>query len=280
MPSDLTVGLITKKLFLAGALWLACLSCWGQITNGLVSHWPLDGPVAGVWPDTFGSNSLTASGGVSVVAGVVGNAAQFDGIDGILQVASNASLQTGATDWSIFLFVRDDNPGGMGVWIPVLSKADDGGWIQSEYDFSLNQTNPQQIPPEFLFASVYYYNATYDYVNQYAAVDSIATVDASPIWRAVLITHNYANQTFTIRVDSNAPITVSTGVDSDAPQVSDAPFRIGSSHVEGFGDFFGKISVDDVWFWKRAVSDAEYQDLKSGVASQSLRVKRGKEHRR
>lgn len=89
------------------------------LLDGLVSHWKLDGPVSGVWPDSHGTNDLQVVGTVSQGIGKFNGSAVFNGdAANYLRCADNESLRVGQGSWTI------------GMWAKITNKTTDSWWGQ------------------------------------------------------------------------------------------------------------------------------------------------------
>lgn len=97
-----------KKLLLAFALLMSCLPLQAQITNGLVSHWKMDGSVSGVWPDSMGSNPLFQSGQVNVVPAMFGGGASIDSLLALAYLsAPGAPFSIGQHDMTVAVWFKN-----------------------------------------------------------------------------------------------------------------------------------------------------------------------------
>ena len=85
----------------------------GTLTTSLVSYYNIDEASGSSLADSVGSNTLTATG-TTVVAGIKGNARNFNGSTDFLSKTSPIGLPAGATSKSISAWIKPTNtdPGG------------------------------------------------------------------------------------------------------------------------------------------------------------------------
>jgi len=73
--------------------------------EGMISRWSLDEPGGDMVYDSVGGNHGTMANGPQRTTGILGGAVQFDGADDCVEVADHTSLDLGAGDFAIALWV-------------------------------------------------------------------------------------------------------------------------------------------------------------------------------
>ncbi len=105
---------------------LAALSLCQAPPPNMVAWWALDETSGSVAGETVASNDGTWQGGPTAVAGQVGGALQFDGVNDRVAVADNAALDFGSSpsgDFSVDLWVRTTDTGGVKILVEKRSGA-------------------------------------------------------------------------------------------------------------------------------------------------------------
>ncbi|MGB2987314.1 MAG: tandem-95 repeat protein, partial [Phycisphaerae bacterium] len=96
----------------------------GDLTNGLIGHWALDGDTSDS-SDSGNDGTLAGADGDEWVGGEVGSgAASFDGVDDIIQTEDNDSLQL-SDDYTISIWINPDST--QNDWAGILSKTNVDG---------------------------------------------------------------------------------------------------------------------------------------------------------
>lgn len=110
----------------------------GISTSNLKAYWKLDEATGATRVDSFGSNNLTDSGGVTQVAGIVGNAAHFSTPQYL--VNTNTNLPNGDQDYTVNVWVYLDSKSGNSAILKKGNTADfDLFYIQSIDRFEFTQ---------------------------------------------------------------------------------------------------------------------------------------------
>jgi hypothetical protein len=208
----------------------------GDVLTGLVAAWNFESD----FTDQVGSNDLTNTGSVAIAAGVVGNAAEFDGASS-LSSATTADLEMGAVDFTISMIVVLGAGGSsaelLGKWTNIADPeyritldSDDTVYFQVQ--------NPGTVSNSFVVLSV-----------------------GSPY--LVIAKHRASDGTISLRVlalggvdDYRAEI---PGISINA--ASTGTFRIGKGSVPYIPN--GTL-IDAVHIWKRYLSPADEELLING----------------
>ena len=213
-----------------------------SLIDGLISAWTFDNGDA---LDFFGSNHGAIKGGVvPTVNGKFGPAMDFNGVDGYIEVPSSASLeQTQAFTISAWVNIREAKDHSAIVW-----KGEKIGWGPN-YLFRIGTTSNTDLV----------WGVCWDKTEGgFATVDVITPNE----WHFVGLTVNGRQAVVYVAGGSN--VTIFTREPALAPYLTfpDQPLEIGRGvgindepdnvqYLEGF--------IDEVYFWKRALSVAELQ---------------------
>lgn len=208
-----------------------------SLTTSLISYWKL-GEASGARADSMGTNNLTehGTGGVGQTSGQLGNAALFASSSSqYLDIADNASLSTGSTNFTVSLWVK--TAGNCSATSVFVSKY---GGVTGEYAI-------------YCFSGAFYFS-TYSAGTHSA----IATALGQPVigtWYHLVATHNATTHTNTIRINDTYENSVSGATEHVD---STGAFNIGRFTS---GSFYWGGAVDAVGFWKRLLTSAEITQL-------------------
>lgn len=139
-----------RRVLLAAALWFVlAVPVSGQITNGLISHWKLDGAP---WIDSINGLSLDQYGDVGVTVGEFGNAALIDSLSAPNRLSRDGSAYSlGNHDITIAVWYNAQNLSLTSQALVVNGNADltviDWGFIRAQ-DGSISFIR-QQLPVVF-----------------------------------------------------------------------------------------------------------------------------------
>lgn len=214
-------------------------------TTGLVGWWKLD-EASGMFKDSSGfGNDGTQSGGVSYAsAGVIGNAAKFDGVDDYVQSSSGIISIEG--DYSVSLWFSPNTLPQIGV---LLALAKSPGTL-NDYDSSFN-LSVSDLHMNTAASTLNY--REYDDSATYRRQDGIGTLSAGEWHHAVAVS---TETSFTIYLNGSS--VYSTSVTKPPGPFNIALMRIGQSSVNSHR-FSGRI--DDVRIYNRALRPDEIADL-------------------
>ncbi len=212
------------------------------LTASAVSFWNLE-ETSGTRSDSFSSNNLNSSNGVTQSVGKVLNAAHFTSSSSqSLTIADNDSLGTGDIDFSISAWVYLDSIGGAGVFNTVAAKDDMS--VTREWVLFTGNGNPR-----LRFAT----SSTGSSSTGNTQVSATTTVTTGT-WYFVVAWQDSINKTLNIQVDNNPVVSNSY---TTGPSHRSSPFVIGADNVFNFWD--GRI--DAVGFWKKALTASDRASL-------------------
>jgi acetyltransferase-like isoleucine patch superfamily enzyme len=209
--------------------------------SGLVSWWPGDADAA----DILGGNDGTLVNGTTVVAGKVGNAFSFDGIDDFVQVPDSDLWTFGSNDFSINLWAN-------------FSTVDTGSRDQLRNVF----VGHDGAQPPFFTVNKWIFH----YAENGLFFHIFDTMEGIPIFLGPFAFtpvvgqfHHFAvtrsgGSTYTFYADGAA---IGSTIDSRPIPNAAAPLTIGQS--EGAGFFHGLI--DEVQIYNRALSVNEIRNI-------------------
>lgn len=203
--------------------------------TNLQSYWSL----SGLTDERPAANTLTNNGGVTFVAGKVGNAASFDSsLSENLSHASNASLQSGDIDLTVTAWA---NLGTLGANRNVVGK-----WGTLNFEWILYY---DPISTAFQIA------VSGDGTTVTTLTATTFGTPSTGTWYFLAFRHNATTNEIKITVNT----TTDTASYSAGLFVGTAAFILGADD-RGLGFFNGL--VDEVGFWKnRVLTDAELAQL-------------------
>ena len=100
------------------------------VTDGLVSYWPLDKSTikSDTVEDVWGENDGTLKGGAKIVQGKVGDALEFNGSDGVVEIPGTKSLElNGKKQLTAAAWVNVQGHSGS-CCDPIVAQRDASGW--------------------------------------------------------------------------------------------------------------------------------------------------------
>ncbi|KAA3644794.1 MAG: hypothetical protein DWQ07_15420 [Chloroflexi bacterium] len=207
-----------------------------EIHDELQAYWSMD-EVEGTRYDSWGSHDL-AGGGALQAQGVVGPAADFDGVNDVMSHADSTYLSTGDIDFSI------------GAWVYV-DDATHTGDIISKYSISANQDyrlGYSSTSKRFFFSVI----------SDSGSIPSLSANDLGDVqedtWYYVMAYHDADNDQIGIKVyDGTGWSSDTQDTNEVVPRDGDASFRIGGLNGYTYLDGF----IDEVGIWKRLLTDHE-----------------------
>lgn len=201
-----------------------------DMTASLISYWEME-EASGTRADSHGSNDLTDNNTVTQNTGKKGNAAEFTGANNeYLSLADNDSISYSGDFSCAFWFYWSSgaNPRLIGKF---------GGFADAEWEARIQFTSTNIL--RF---------ATYNSGGTTFNLDGAAVGGST--WTLGILTYTAATRTMTVSVNAGTRATRTiTGDIGNEP----GAFAIGSAH--GDSDLTGRM--DEVGFWKRALSEAE-----------------------
>jgi hypothetical protein len=211
------------------------------LTDDLISFWELN-EASGARVDAHGDNDLTDNNTVTAVAGVVGDAAEFELSNGeYLSHASNASLQMGNIDFTIT------------GWFQIESNATTQKAVSKDDGFVEEYAIDCTIGGNFRFLAGYGTSATHN--ADLGGAASLAT------WYFIVGWHDAAADTVNICADNGTPVSASTGGDAIVTGTTD--FTLGRRSEAGLPFYFDGL-MDQVGIWKRKLTSDEITYLYNG----------------
>ncbi len=221
---------------------LACV----QPPANLAAWWPLDGN----GNDIIGSNNGTFNDSPTVVAGAVGNALSFDGVNDYVVVPSSAAINAGTGDFSVAAWIKTTTTG-LQVFIDKRSSVPVG------YEFLVynGRLSVQLADPTDY--SIYHSPAAAPLINDGQWHYVAMSVDRDNAQGLKLYTDGQVSATFDPRGRSGS-------------LSSDANLLIGG-HALGSGSHFAG-SVDEVDFYSRALAASEVAAIYQAGSAGKCRV--------
>jgi len=211
------------------------------IKDKLVSFWKLDSLVDGVFEDIHGTHHLTMANGVTTAAGIKDNAASFDGTaDQKLTVANSSQFNGYASDWTLMF------------------------WVKPVSGYLLNNIISKMNVPEIIVE----YRVFFSGVNEITVevgnddgdtLSAVATSTGTWANNWNMVTVIYSKESKLVSIQINEGTSAGTKGSQSAPypgigKFASSPFVIGDNGWSG-ATITGL--VDEVAFWRRAVTQAE-----------------------
>ncbi len=217
-----------------------------KLTNGLVGLWSFDGPdISGTtaYDRSGNGNNGTLTNGPTVAIGKVGQALQFDGTNDIVAISDSASLEPGASDWTISLwsYVND-----ISRYNQVMGKWTATGEDQRTYAFVYDTGSNGKM---YLVTSNNGTSAKVTYSDGGAIVQQT--------WQHVVVVKSGTEVTF--YVNGVAVGDDGTAVDSTMYSSTSGTYLGNYEVTSNAYNFGGKL--DDVRIYNRALSTSEIQML-------------------
>jgi len=234
-----------------------CLKCTPP-PAGLTAWWTLD-ETNGTVHDFTGQLPMDGSrfGGATTVAGEVGNATQFNGVNQYIEIPNDPQLNVGPG--------AADGSGDFSIdaWLKIDAAANASGVrvIAEKRTFS--------APSHYKGYSFYLYNR---YLGFQLADDGTApgyanfgapalVVPADGQWHFVAVSVSRTSGVGVRFTLDNQPMIIVNSVAGTGSLSNSIPFRIGMRTIDKGGVFNG--SIDEVEFFHRAVNSSEWQSIYS-----------------
>ena len=250
-----------KLMYLAACvvvLGLITVPALADIGDGLVGYWPLDEGSGGMTADASGNaNDGTINGGPGWVAGMFGNALEFDGSDDHVDLGNPPILDFGTGDFTISAWVKTTSPGGETV---VAKGGDnsgghrwrlyvDGSTVEILVDDDSNKRDPG---------------------------GSINVIDGE--WRHLVglrrgdTLRGYVDAVEDPDITAHGESTLPGGYDLSGTSQHNAYIGCLTAHDSGDLIKFFAGAIDDVAIWNRALDQEEIDFLWNGGAGNSVVV--------
>lgn len=216
------------------------------LLTDLISYWTMNEVTGAARGDSADTNPLSDNGGVVGLPGKIANAAEFNGLTQYLSAASSAGLQTGDVSFALSGWLNLTSlPSVVGHIYVVAGKAS-GSAVEYVVYVDVDDLLKLQV-----------------WNGALSANDTLLALGTLPIltWKHFVVQRNKDTNKLEMWIDGasqgDAPSTL-------APAASAAPLEVGRY---GFtGDRFLMGSVDELGFWKRALTAAEVSLLYNGGA--------------
>lgn len=203
------------------------------LTDNLISYWKCD-EASGNLLDAAGSNTLTDHASTGTGSGIINTGRTFNGSTQYFDVASNASLDVGTSDFSIQ------------VWMNLTSFTGDPYIISK-------QASGAPYNGYGMFAQDISFKIGFETSDGTYQFDSSTTTVSAGVWTHIIITRSGANLAFYL---NGAAAGTSSSARSGSLDTT-ANFNIGS--FAGSQTFNGNL--DEIALWKRQLSSGEVTSL-------------------
>jgi concanavalin A-like lectin/glucanase superfamily protein/thrombospondin type 3 repeat protein len=211
--------------------------------QGPVSWWAAEGTAA----DTVDANDGVLRNGASFAPGISGQAFTFDGVDDLVQIPSNPSLNpTGSFSIDVWVFPRT-----LAEFNAIFAKWADGGDYIDQRSYSLSLWFDQRV--EFAISDPA--NQRNQGFHQFRSPPGVVPLNQ---WSHLAVVYEQPTGTRRIYVNgaevasrSDPPLTITQGI---------APLTIGGNYFStAYGFFDGR--VDDARYWNRILGPAEIAEI-------------------
>ncbi|MEA1919634.1 MAG: LamG domain-containing protein [Campylobacterota bacterium] len=210
-----------------------------DITSGLVAHYEFEGNAL----DSSGNgNNGAENGGVSYLAGKVGQAATFDGIDDYFQVSDNTQLRLSNTDFTISAWIyetaRNESWGDA-----ILAKR--GSGFSNGWGLSVGGERGSTVADV-----IYKVSAGGD-----PDINSEGHIELNQ-WHHILLTYDYETQTAKVYIDGNLE---DQGILPTPNSTTSSDLFIGKDSTADQYYFHGLM--DDIRIYSRAINSSEIEEV-------------------
>lgn len=203
------------------------------------AYWTLD-ETSGTRYDSVGTNHLSVTGTVGTTVGQVGNAANIPNTAGnYFSIADNAAISTGGeTSFTFSMWVKLNNKASTQVFVGKYG----GG--SGEYAVYYEQAFKR-----FVFST---YSAPS--ANNYVLANGIGE-PSTGVWYHITAIHDAAANTNSITVNG------ATNSISNVPEHVDTSANLYIGAFNGAGQYPAQAAIDEVRFYKTALSPEEVEDI-------------------
>lgn len=224
-------------IIVLGVLFIIILSMnlsSAALIDNLVSYWTFNETTGKAIDLALGINNGSVTGTTRGEQGILNSSYKFDGIDDTVQFGNDTSLNFGAGDFSIQLWVNATND--VGTNKKILIKGDGGvGGIRYEItaqDASIIKVNVDD--------------------NSIDATVSSAVEAFDSLWHHIVMVRDGNNLRLYIDgvEDANSPADITGLGDIDNADIN---LTVGNTEYNG--------TLDEIGMWNRALSDGEVSDL-------------------
>jgi hypothetical protein len=231
----------------------------GTLTTNLNGYWPLnensDSSSAVTRYDHYGTSHLTDNNTVASAYGngLRNNVADLEASNSeFLEVGDNSALSTGDIDFSISAWVKMESKPGSNM--RIISKSDSASVREYEVLWSTSSDR-------FIFLI---YDNTGTEIDR-ATANNLGAPSLDT-WYHIVAWHDSVANTVNIKVNNGTADSSSTG--GAGPVDTSANFRIGAA--QSTESFFFDGLIDEVGFWKKALSASEITALYNSGSGTTL----------
>ena len=222
-----------------------------SLENGLVSYWKLD-EATGNALDALGTNILTAVNAPGSTPGIVQTARTFSGDHQYFSIPTRPSVEVGNTSFTFTAWVKLDNKTDYHTF--VGKQIEDYPFYDRDYSLSYDKDMDR----------IYFQVAGPDGLTLTRAIANALGSPAINTWYFLAGGYDYESGYIWISVNGGPQETTPfTG----SVHVGQAPFMLGGVANPLFGYHAGLL--DEVGFWKRALTSAEVAALYNNGQGQS-----------
>ncbi|MCP5299107.1 MAG: DUF1566 domain-containing protein [Chromatiaceae bacterium] len=236
-----------------GRKQVAALNADNMPTGGLVGYWKLDETSGTTAADSSGNgNNGTMQGSLNAtndsVAGKVGTALKFDGVNDYVDTADYSFSKTDSFTFS--LWYNPSNAGGDDV---LFGKPDSGGW-----EYNLGSVGGNGL--------VFYYYNTSAAAGIYISKSNALVNDK---WHHLVVTYDGSSAKTTMYINGTQAA-VTTGVSGTLINRANK-LHIGHGYYTAGSSYYAAGKIDDFRIYNRALDESEIQCL-AGVGPCSLNM--------
>lgn len=225
-----------------------------SLTTDLISYWKLDESSGATAVDSVGSNDLTNNNTVGTATGKINTARTFDRDFSRYLSSTSTDLQAGSGSFAFTFWVSFQNP--FGGFDELITK--DVNTPADSRDYNIDYDGVAHLLRFYIDGGA----------TDICSVSFNATGDTS--WHFIaawLDTSVSGHHTLNISLDDGTPGSMDIG--NDIATSSTAEFCIGRQAYSGAELYFTGY-IDEVGFWRRALSSAEITALYNGGAGLAL----------
>lgn len=221
----------------------------GEVTMGLVGHWPLDRIEEGTVHDESGnSHHGQVHGNPEVIDGRVGNALEFDGAQDFIEVGMTPELQTTGS-FTMALWIRTTPQTGgttFGMYTYNGSGRGEGQWIHA---------SDSHVGISVRHSDGYGQSGASFQDNPYYRIPGDPPEIVTGNWTHVALRYDETAEQMSVFVDGTEVFSEHAPLE---PRIDDSHLTIGARpHQNDVGDNFFEGAIDDVRLYHRSLSSNE-----------------------
>lgn len=212
-------------------------------TNGLISYWKFDEGGGTTASDSAGSNTGILTNGPTWVAGKLGQALNFDGIDDKVSISDHPTLRPSNITVSYWIYPINLATGLAQDIIAKRPSMNNGGFVfEATGSAAVNH-----------------------YVNIGGTWNWVAMTYTNNIWQHITVTYDGT----TLIGYINGTQAASTGATGSITHITPATLVLGSDSPESSNSRYFNGSLDDLRIYSRALSAAEILDVYNDLGGTS-----------